>query len=157
MRKYLLCFCLIVCFTGCDKSGLMAPKEPQGKTVTLTQQELNVRFIKESRRKWYAWHTTGIRLMAQARYEEALYCFHQALKAWPKKPDKSEEKSSRYQNVVKFRPEATDTIMSLGTLYMKMKRPELAKYYFEKFKKYFPYDTTIDSKIEEARKAAEKK
>ncbi len=138
---------VVLLVSGC---GEALPKEPQGTPVELTQAELNKKSIKEGQRTWYGWHSKGIQLMKDGSYDQALYCFHQALKAWPKEVDPSEEQNSKLKGLIKHKPEATDTILLLGSLYMKMEKYALAKYYFEKFKSYFPYDAKIDGMIQKA-------
>lgn len=138
---------LVLLTSGCGKD---VPKEPQGTPVELGQDELNSKFIKKSQRAWFAWHTKGAKLMKDGTYDQALYCLHQAMKVWPKERDPSEKQNSKLKGLIKHKPEATDTILLLGSLYMKMEKYALAKYYFEKFKSYFPYDRRIGDMIQEA-------
>ncbi|GEM_PF-4728095 len=116
--------------------GGSAPSEPKGKPVTLAPGDLDKGFIKKEARRWYAWHTKGLDLVKENRLEEALYCFNQALEAWPKTRKKL----------------PTDTYLQKAFLFLKMKRPRLAILYFDKFEKVFPGNKYA----EEGRKRAEK-
>jgi len=138
---------LTLLLSGCGKAALV---EPKGTPVTLSQKELNAKFIKKSRRAWFAWHTKGAKLMRDGSLEEALYCLHQAMKVWPEKEDPNEKQNPKLKGLIKHKKEATDTILLLGSLYMKMEKYALAKHYFEKFKSYFPYDATIGDRIQAA-------
>lgn len=107
------------------------PPEPEGKPVVLNPEDLAPGFIKETKKEWYAWHRKGLDLTKEERYEEALYCYNRAIKAWPEKVKQENQR-------IKHRPEATDTYLQKAYLYLKMRKPKLALIYFEKFESYFP-------------------
>ena len=130
--------CVLLFCNGC---GLQGEKEPEGNPVLLTQEELHLKGIKEHVREWYAWHTKGLELNIEGRYEEALYCFHQALKAWPKTVDESQEHPT-----MKHRPESTTTLLQLALLYTDLNEPQWALYYFDKFESYVPNEAFVRTK-----------
>lgn len=128
---------------GIGGCGPKKPQEPVGTTVELTAEDQRRAHIAyDDMEAWYAWHTKGIRLMSprdgnrpEEHYQEALYCFHQAQAAWPKKlPDSASEDRKK-----KHSPEPTDTLIQKGWLYLKIDQPELALYYFKRFNSYMPY------------------
>ncbi|HHI80556.1 MAG TPA: hypothetical protein ENK02_11305 [Planctomycetes bacterium] len=107
------------------------PKEPEGTPVSLSQEDEAPKWIKGAKRTWYAWQTKGVSLVKAGRYDEALFCFHQAKKHWPKNVDGKNPGP-------KPKPEPTDTLFQMAFLFLKMKKPKLAIRYFEKFESYFP-------------------
>jgi len=115
-------------FGGC---GGGAPAEPVGTAVTLGAEDAAPKFIAAEKREWYAWHRKGLSLAKANRQDEALYCFHQAGKAWPAEVQDKKLKA-------RHRPDPTDTYLQKAFLYLEMNRPELAIRYFRKFESYFP-------------------
>jgi tetratricopeptide (TPR) repeat protein len=120
-------FVSVVFFSGCSNAD---PKEPRGQSVTLSQEDLDhVKWACSSAQMWAAWHNKGIKLSLSKNYEEALYCFNQAMKEWPKAGNNPK---------IKHFSEPTDTLLQKGFLYLKMNSPKLAIIYFKKFDSYIP-------------------
>jgi len=127
----LICVCI-----GCSS---ISPQEPQGKAVELTEEDLKYATQKDEKiRMWYAWQGKGLELAEQKRYEEALYCYHQAVKIWPKKKPSSHQEDQR--KFIRHFPEPTSTLLQIGFLYIRMREPEWALVYFDKFESYLPGD-----------------
>ncbi len=142
MKKYLLIF-LFLFIGGCGMTG-----EPQGTPSELTEIDIiKVKWSDESLRPWVAWQMKGVRLAGANMLNEALYCFHQAQKSWPKQAPNSK---------IKHLPEPTDTYLQKGLLYLKLKNPELALLYFNKFEKYFPGNSIAVKGKKEAEEMLEK-
>lgn len=138
MQKFMVIVPLIfITLLGCSKN-MESPMEPQGTPVNLTNEDIERSQLgAQPTQKWYMWHTKGLRLNGQGKSEEALYCFHQAMNAWPK--NFTAEQLKLYPERPKDEP--TDTILQLGYLYIELNKPQLAIYYFKKYENYFPNDT----------------
>jgi hypothetical protein len=133
---------------GCNK--VAAPTEPPGASVELTAENRHAaRMMHDEMKEWYAWHGKGIKIAIGKQagtYEEALYCFHKAMEAWPKElPESADEKRRE-----KHTKDPTDTFMQKGWLYLKMKEPHLAIYYFKRFGAYHPYNSIAEKGIADA-------
>ena len=84
----------------------------------------------------------------EKRYEEALYCFNEAMRAWPKEDPGSPIGHSR---------EPTDTLLQKANLYLLMERPSLAILYYEKFDSYLPGNTFVKEGIRKAHEMLDRK
>jgi len=129
---FILCLFFAYAFTGCSGKSV---EEPEGIPVSLTDEEINpeIQALEKSSKKWYAWHTKGLELAQEQNLEEALYCFNQAIKAWPEEPP--EDRPKALANVRYF-PEPTDTLLQKGLLFIEMRQPDLALLYLDKFDSY---------------------
>jgi len=115
----------------------MGPTEPVGLPVELTREDLDlVRAVADQKKQWAAWHSKGTRLVKEQSYLEALYCFNQAVKAWPKN--------------IKNEPAPADTYLQKAYLFLKMEQPRLAIRYFKKFEHDKPGNNLSAAGIREA-------
>lgn len=113
-------------------------EEPPGTAVTLTAEDHErCDWAKESMRLWITWQLKGVRLAREERFEEALYCFHEAEKHYPKEVVEDEQTNPLSKHI-KHKPEPTDTYIQKASLYLRTNRPGLALIYYEKFESYFP-------------------
>lgn len=120
----------------------IAKGEPAGEAVELTDGDLDqVTFAAQDAKTWAAWHFKGIYFLTRAsdvpereRQMKAIYCFHQALKAWPSKlPDDATEMRRNLHHA-----EPTDTLLQLGWLYLKLNEPKFALAYFKRAETFMP-------------------
>jgi tetratricopeptide (TPR) repeat protein len=100
--------------------------------------------------KWFVWEIKGVRLANDGDYDEALFCFNEAMKSWPKENPDSESKE-------KYFPEPTDTRLQKADLFLKMDEPELAIYYYKKFDSYIPGNRFYEIGIQKAQEMLGKK
>ena len=140
--------------SGCGRS-VFSPKEPPGTPVALSAEDTqSANLVFASSRDWYIWHNKGVKLSLAGQYSGALYCFNEAMKAWPKTISEEERKRSILK---RHSAEPTDTILQKAALYMKMNEPKLALYYYKKFNDYIPNQSFCLKGMEDAKKMMEKK
>jgi hypothetical protein len=165
-KKTLLLGSLTLLFAcGMDASLPKPPKpEPPGIPVELStdNQQWGEKYMKPGFEKWAAWHTMGARLASGSRgvsvrpedryytpsqeeLQKAVYCFHQAMEAWPKKyPAEADPKGKdRHQSFPK------DTLLQKASVYKKLGENELALFYYKLWKEYTPGSTIVDKDIAE--------
>ena len=149
-----LSLAVLVCVSIACNRGPIAKGEPAGQAVELTAADLEaVSFAAVDLKTWAAWQGKGIQLVTHdtgvpepERQQQAIYCFHQAMAAWPKKlPDGATELRK-----MAFTPEPTDTLLQLGWLYLKMKQPELALAYFKRADTYLHSSSVVTKGIADA-------
>src|SRR5580765_8190671 len=90
-KVFLVAFLGVAFLTGC--TGKQNLEEPPGKRVELTASDMDAAsFSYADVKTWNAWEIKGNNLHNNGFYEEALYCYHQAMATWPEKlPDSAPE------------------------------------------------------------------
>ena len=128
----------------------IAKGEPGGQIVELTPADLDgYNWAAAYSKPWVYWHFKGIGLAKQEGKDaqlQAIYCFHQALAAWPKKMPEDATQITR----MTYKEEATDTLLQLGWLYLKMSEPKFALAYFKRAELYMPGDPHVMRGIADA-------
>ena len=146
-----VCLSMLACNRG---PRPIAKGEPAGHSVELTAADLEGQpWAAEYMKPWLGWHFKGISLLKQEGGEpeserrlQAIYCFHQALAAWPKKlPDTATDLAK-----TAYTAEPTDTLLQLGWLYLKMNEPSFALAYFKRAETYMPGNGIVTKGIADA-------
>ena len=117
-------------------SACSTEKPPTGTPVTLTAEDMDTPTY-PSKKEWWAWHTKGLGLRKEGRHQEALYCFHQALQAWPKEIPE-DERPDDARRLLPHRPVPTDTVLQLGSLYIELGDRKWALHYLDEFDEHMP-------------------
>ncbi len=151
MKTLVLTVAVCLSMFACNKGPRpIAKGEPAGQVVELTAADLEGHtWSAEYAKPWLGWHMKGIGLAKQEGKDaqlQAIYCFHQALAAWPKKMPEDATQITR----MTYKEEPTDTLLNLGWLYLKMSEPKFALAYFKRAEIYMPGDPHVMKGIADA-------
>jgi hypothetical protein len=135
---------------GCKKdaaaSSPIPAGMPEGTPISLTEKEKDPPAF-ESMKAWYGWHIKGLQLFKAGQNQEALYCFRQAVLAWPPVMPEDVKKDPRRSQLPHY-PIPTDTAFQLAAVLVKLGDGKWALYWLDQFEKYTG-DTAITKTLRE--------
>jgi tetratricopeptide (TPR) repeat protein len=141
MNPATLFFCFFTALTlllsGCSTiSGKPPfPGEPTGKVVSLSEEDRKKERMYHH--SYILWDLKGTRLNNEGHYDEALYCFHQAIKEYPAKDPRPEN-----ERRIRWTEEPTSAYFSLAVLYIRLRKPDYSIKYIDRMEKFVSLDPT---------------
>jgi hypothetical protein len=118
--------------SGCKKgSGSSLPEGmPEGTPVTLTEKERDPAAV-ASMKGWMGWHLKGLKLKAEGQFQEAVFCFRQAILAYPAQMPADIEADPRRAALHSGVP--TDTYLQLAVTFLELREKKWALHFLDAF------------------------
>jgi hypothetical protein len=120
-----------VLLAGCKKAApaeLLPAGMPEGTPVTLTEREKDPPAL-ESMKPWYGWHMRGLQAKKAGETDVALYCFRQAVLAWPKEMPADVKSDPR--RAALHRDIAGDSVLQLAQIFVERSDKKLALHFLD--------------------------
>jgi hypothetical protein len=117
--------------SGCKKA---APAEvlpagmPEGTAVVLSEREKDPPAL-ESMKPWYGWHMRGLQARKAGETDVAIYCFRQAVLAWPKEMPADVKSDPR--RAALHTPIASDTVLQLAQIFVERGDKKLSLHFLD--------------------------